>query len=140
MLRLLIEYLREERRYLLISVDDIDYFCKRSKEHLVYDLTRLNEFHPGEPCPVVGVVFTAKDLTFHKRLEPCEVSTLGRCIIEYRRYTAEQIKDILEQRVAEAFQPDAVSEEVLEFLADITAEDFDGDMRVALDLSYTPAT
>ena len=134
MLRLLIEHLRRERKYLLISVDDVDYFCRRSKEHLIYDLTRLSELHPGEPCPVIGVVFTAKDLSFHKRLDPSEVSTLGRCIIDFPTYSSEQIRDILERRVEEAFQPGVVSEQLLEFLSDITAEDFKGDVRVALDM------
>jgi len=35
MIRELIDHLRSEGKYLLISVDDIDYFCKHSKEHLV---------------------------------------------------------------------------------------------------------
>jgi len=133
MIHRLIDHLRSEGKYLLISVDDIDYFCKRSKEHLVYDLTRLNELYPGEPCPVIGVVFTAKDTSFHERLEPSELSTLGRCIIRFQPYTSEQVRDILEQRVEEAFQRGAVSDDVLDFVSDITAEDFKGDVRVALD-------
>jgi cell division control protein 6 len=133
MIRVLIDYLRNEGKYLLISVDDIDYFCKRSKEHLVYDLTRLNELYPGEPCPVIGVVFTAKDTSFHAHLEPSEVSTLGKCIIRFQNYTSEQIRDILEQRVDLSFQSGAVGDEILEFISDVTAEDFKGDVRVALD-------
>ena len=134
MLRRLIDYLNQTKNYLLISVDDIDYFCKRCKEPLVYDLTRLNELNPGEPCPVIGVVFTAKDMSFHRTLEPAETSTLGRCIIKFPKYDSNQIRDILNQRAEEAFVPGAVSEDVLDFISDITADDFNGDVRVALDL------
>jgi len=41
MLRQLVKYLREEDRYLLITMDEIGYFCKHGKEQLVYNLTLL---------------------------------------------------------------------------------------------------
>jgi len=92
----MVKNLREEKRYILISFDEVDYFCKHSRESAVYDLTRLNETSPGESCNVLGVLFIARDLSFHKFLEPSELSTLGFGVVEFPRYSSDQIKDILE--------------------------------------------
>jgi cell division control protein 6 len=135
MLQQLVKYLRDQEKYIFISVDEVDYFYKRSKEHIIYDLTRLPELIPGEPSPIIGEIFISRDLAFKSRLDPSEVSTLGRGIIEFPRYTAQQIKDILEQRVEEAFRAGVVDEGVLEFISDVAARPpVNGDIRVALDL------
>jgi len=135
MLFYLLKSLRDEDKYLIISFDEIDYFCKRSKEHVVYDLTRLNEIDPGLPCRVLGVVFIARDLSFHRFLEPSELSTLGRGVIEFPSYTSEQIKDILLDRVKITFKPASVSDDVLDFISDVVAKPpINGDVRVALDI------
>lgn len=66
MLRRLVKFLRDEGRYLLLAVDDVDALVRREKEDepeggVVYDLTRLNEFYLGEYQQVVGVIFVARD-------------------------------------------------------------------------------
>jgi len=81
MLQQLVKYLRDQEKYIFISVDEIDYFYKRSKEHVIYDLTRLPELIPGEPSPIIGEIFISRDLSFKSRLDPSEVSTLGRGIV-----------------------------------------------------------
>ena len=53
MLRYLLRYLRENKQYALIIMDEIDYLIKTSKDTgIIYDLTRLNEFEPDRPCNV----------------------------------------------------------------------------------------
>lgn len=133
----LIKYLRERGRYLVITLDEIDYFIKHSRDpDVIYDLTRLEEVcKPGEPCNVIGAVFTARSREFHRELDEAALSTLGRLPIEFKPYTSNQILDILDHRVEEAIHPKAVSSEVLEYVADITAKPpVNGDMRYALDL------
>jgi len=133
----LVTYLKDRRRYILVTMDEIDYFIKHSKEpDVIYDLTRLEEvLEPGKPCNIFGVVFTARSREFHKDLDQAALSTLGRIPIEFKPYTASQIIDILDMRVQEAFQPRAVSNEVVEYVADITAaKPINGDLRYALDL------
>ena len=135
MLRQLVKNLREEDRYLLITMDEIGYFCKHSKEQLVYNLTRLNELTIPKPSRVIGVMFIARDLAFHEHLDPSELSTLGRLIVQFPRYTEQQIKDILEVRVGEAFKPGKVDDDLLDFVSDVTGKPpINGDLRVALDL------
>ncbi len=134
-LRQLARFLEDNGRHLLISLDEIDYFIRHTREHVVYDLTRLNELYPEKGCGVIGLIFTARSRRFHDQLDRAELSTLGRNYIDLNPYTSSQIVDILEHRVQEAFKPGAVSSEVLEYVADVTASPpVHGDIRYALDL------
>jgi cell division control protein 6 len=135
MLTQMVKQLRSGGRHVLITFDEVDYYCKHSREHVIYDLTRLNETAPGESCNVLGVIFIARDFSFHKLLEPAEVSSLGLGVVNFPRYSSDQIRDILVDRVELAFKPGRVSDEVLDFVSDITAKHpINGDVRVGLDL------
>lgn len=135
MLCRLVRILEVNDEYLMITADEVSYFLQRSKEHLVYDLTRLNELTLGKPCRILGVMFIARDLSFHKMLEESEKSTLGRLIVRFPRYTGEEIREILDSRVREAFKPGGVEEEALTYISEVTAKPpINGDLRVSLDL------
>ena len=135
LLKALFSYLQEKRRFILLTIDEIDYFVKNfPKEGIVYDLTRLNELS-NKPCGVVGVTFLARETGFHQLLDPAELSTLGRNFIEFKPYTTNQIFDILVRRAQEAFRNGAYSDVTLHFIADITSSNkINGDLRYALDL------
>ncbi|NWG09979.1 MAG: AAA family ATPase [Nitrososphaerales archaeon] len=131
----LIRHLQRTNRYLLISFDEIDYFVKHSKESVIYDLTRLNEISPGRPTCVLGIIFTARSTKFHEKLDRAELSTLGAFPIRFDSYSSKEVFDILEARVGGAFQPRAITNDVLEYIADITSSSpVNGDVRYALDL------
>ncbi len=138
MIRQLVEYLKAEELFLIIAFDEIDYFIQTNpREHVIYDLTRITEMSPGEPSPVIGEIFIARSLRWHERLEPGERSTLGMGIMEFPRYTGIQVREILEDRVSEAFKPSAIGEDTLELVSDVTANPpINGDIRVGLDLLY----
>jgi len=136
MLRYLLVYLRENKQYALIIMDEIDYLIKTSKDTgIIYDLTRLNEFEPDKPCNVKGVIFIARSTEFYSRLDPAELSTLGRVPMEFRPYSIEQVSDILENRAAQAFNPKTTGSDIIDKVADITTSpEVKGDVRYALDL------
>jgi len=141
MLRRLVKFLRDEGRYLLLAVDDVDTLVRREKEDepeggVVYDLTRLNEFYLGEYQQVVGVIFIARNPGFRELLDPSERSTLGHVVIRLPEYTCDQLRDILLERVEEAFQPGAVDEDIIAYVAELASgKEYDpGDCRFALDI------
>lgn len=138
MIRQLIEYLRFEETFLIIIFDEIDYFVLMNpKEHIVYDITRIPEMYPGTPIPVIGGIFIARSTKWHDFLESGERSTLGRGVIEFPRYSSGQIRDILADRVEEAFQPNVILDETLDLISDVTANPpINGDVRVGLELLY----
>jgi cell division control protein 6 len=136
MLRYLLRYLRENRQYALIVMDEIDYLIKTSKDSsIIYDLTRLNEFEPDRSCNVKGVVFIARSTEFYSRLDPAELSTLGRVPMEFKPYSLRQVSDILESRCAQAFNPRAIGSDVIDNVSSITTStEVNSDVRYALDL------
>ena len=136
MLRYLLQYLRQNNEYALIVIDEIDYLVKSSKDiGIIYDLTRLNEYELDKPCFVKGVIFIARSMEFYTKLDAAELSTLGRVPMEFHPYTMQQVSDILESRVAEAFNPKALGSDVIDKVASITTSaEVNGDVRYALDL------
>lgn len=136
MLRYLLKYLRDNSQYALIIMDEIDYLIKTSKDSsIVYDLTRLNEFEPEKPCNVKGVVFIARGTDFYSRLDPAELSTLGRVPMDFSPYTLEQASDILACRCEQAFNPKTIGSDIIDQVAKITTSaEVNGDVRYALDL------
>jgi len=136
MLRYLLRYLRDNKQYALIVMDEIDYLIKTSKDtSLIYDLTRLNEFEPDKSCNVKGVIFIARSTDFYSRLDAAELSTLGRVPLEFSPYTLEQVSDILSSRCAQAFTEKAIGSDVIDKVAKITTSaEVNGDVRYALDL------
>ena len=136
MLRYLLRYMRENKQYALIVMDEIDYLIKTSKDTgIIYDLTRLNEFEPDKPCNVKGVIFIARSTEFYGKLDSAELSTLGRFPMEFHPYNIQQVSDILESRAGQAFSPKAIGSDVIDKVSDITTSaEVNGDVRYALDL------
>ena len=136
MLRYLLRYLRDNNQYALVVMDEIDYLIKTSKDtSLVYDLTRLNEFEPEKPCNIKGVVFIARSTDFYSRLDPAELSTLGRVPMEFSQYSLEEVSDILASRREQAFNPRTMGSDIIDQVARITTSpEVNGDVRYALDL------
>ena len=136
MLRYLLQYLRQNRQYAFIIMDEIDYLIETNKETgIIYDLTRLNEYEPNKPCNIKGVVFIARSMEFYGKLDPAELSTLGRIPMEFYPYTLIQISDILEDRSAQAFTPNAIGSDIIDKVASITkSAEVNSDVRYALDL------
>lgn len=131
-----IKFLTTTEKLGLIIIDEVDYHCKRYvKEKIVYDLTRLDETAPNGYSNIIGVIFIARDSQWTRILDPAELSSLGRIQIKFNPYTSSQLKDILMERSKIAFKPSVVSEEVIDFIADVSSRPpINGDARYALDL------
>ncbi|HZD83576.1 MAG TPA: AAA family ATPase [Nitrososphaeraceae archaeon] len=136
MLRYLLRYLRENKIYALIILDEIDYLIKVTKDSgIIYDLTRMNEFDPEIPGNVKGVIFIARSIEFYSKLDQAELSTLGRVPMEFPIYSIKQISDILISRCSEAFNVKAIGSDVIDEVSKITTSPtVNGDIRYALDL------
>ncbi len=119
--------------FLLIALDELDFYVKRSGPELLYDLTRLYEekLNAVQRISLIGI---AKDTSWIALLDSSTLSTLQQNTLFLARYNASQLKDILEMRVKEAFYEGTVSEEAISLIADIAAEW--GDARYSLELLW----
>ncbi len=135
MLYQLVKYLTSRGKYLLLTLDEIEYYIRQTKDRIIYNLTRINELAPENPCGIIGIIFISRDKSFHSLLDASELSSLGRTTLEFPPYNVKQIHDILEDRVSEAFRRGTVSGDVLDYIADIAAKPpVNSDIRYALDL------
>ena len=136
MLRYLLRYLVENKTFAFIVLDEIDYLIKITKDSgIVYDLTRLNEFDPENPCYIKGVIFIARSTEFYSKLDQAELSSLGRVPIKFPMYTLKQVSDILSKRCSEAFRSRVVGSDLIDKISEITISPVvKGDIRYSLEL------
>lgn len=139
----IIETLAEQKKYLFLVLDDVDYLIRREKQEspnggLVYDLTRLGEYYPTEKLNILGIVFIAQKNGFSDVLDMSERSSLGLLVIRLNGYSQTELRDILRARTMEAFKNDAVSPEILDYVSSLTSwRTYYGDCRYALGLLYS---
>jgi Cdc6-related protein, AAA superfamily ATPase len=129
--------LNEDKEKAILMIDDVDYLLLKTKEPIIYNLTRLNELTPFEEIPIAGVILTAKSIKFRDSLERSEISSLGNQFIMFERYTKQQIFDIIQKRAEEAIKPGAIDEKVLEYVSEVTSSfPINGDIRYAIDVIF----
>jgi len=114
-------------------IDEIDYLAdlvRKTGKDILYQLTRANERLKEGSLTFVGI---SNDLTFKERLDPRVLSTLGEEEIVFATYSVEQIKEILEGRIEQAFVKGAVEDSALNLCSALAGKEH-GDARRAIDL------
>jgi cell division control protein 6 len=130
-LKMLTEILNRKRLYLIVTLDEIDFVIRKDGPDLLYDLTRLtdDEIDMKERVSIITIV---RDIAFRTMLDESTLSTLRQNTIFLEPYTEDQLRDIIADRVKEAFYEDAVSIEAADLIADIASKN--GDARYAIEL------
>ncbi len=117
-------------RVVVIVMDEVDRLVAKNGDDVLYDLTRINSELRSTKVSVIGI---SNDARFTTYLDPRVKSSLGEEEIVFPPYNAIQLKDILEQRASEAFNPRVLGEGVIQLCAAHAAREH-GDARRALDL------
>ena len=131
-----LKYLDKTNRRVLIILDEIGYYVGTKDTSIIYDITRLNEFPNIDKMNVIGVILISRNTNWQKLLDESERSSLGQLILQLKKYSKEELLDILEYRCSEALKPGKISIDVLEYIADTTVNEADSDVRYALDIIY----
>ncbi len=134
LLQLIVEVLESEDRYLLLILDELDYFIKQKGGDILYNLTRLmdDQLNAQQRLSIIGV---GRRIQLDEELfDSSTLSTLQRNIIRFERYNAEQLADILDDRIRMAFEEGAVMPETLQLICEMAAER--GDARYAIELLW----
>ncbi|GBF08725.1 ORC1-type DNA replication protein 1 [Aeropyrum pernix] len=128
----LVKRLSRLRGIYIVVLDEIDFLPKRpGGQDLLYRITRINQ-ELGDRV-WVSLVGITNSLGFVENLEPRVKSSLGEVELVFPPYTAPQLKDILEARAEEAFNPGVLDPDVVPLCAALAAREH-GDARRALDL------
>jgi cell division control protein 6 len=126
--------LDEENAYMVLTLDEFDALIEQEGSEAVYKLTRLQEMRPGKPQRI-SLVSIIRDLKSTEKLDASARSTLQRNVIRLDRYGEDQLKDILNERVAMAFEPSTVPEDVVDLVAELAVSE-SGNARFAIELLW----
>ncbi|WP_309484940.1 Cdc6/Cdc18 family protein [Halorhabdus salina] len=117
----------DKKRNVAVALDEFDQLEQRTE--VIYDLQMLNEKADNK----IGLVMVSNQHPSKLQLDPRSRSRLNCQTLQFKPYTADQLRNILETRVEQAFRPGTVPDEVIEEIAETVAEN-SGDCREALEV------
>ncbi|MBW2991023.1 ORC1-type DNA replication protein [Candidatus Woesearchaeota archaeon] len=120
----------EEKKIILLVLDEIDQLVKKAGDELIYNLTRINSELKNSQTTIIGI---SNDLTFSNNLDPRVRSSLSEEEVIFPPYNAVQLQHILKERSTEAFKKEVLGEGVIQKCAAYAAREH-GDARRALEL------
>jgi cell division control protein 6 len=132
LLEMVVTYLNSHDAYLILTLDELDYFIQMNGPDLLYSLSRASE-ESGGPNRI-SIIAIARDKSFLRSVDAATQSTFMHNVLQLDRYTAPQLVDIMNQRIGEAFKTGAVDPETVELIADMASRW--GDARLALELLW----
>jgi cell division control protein 6 len=95
----LIESLKKTNKNLIICLDEVDQLIRNDQE-VLYDILRINQYENK----FVGIVFISNDPHVFAKVEPRISSSLNMEELEFKSYTLNEMKDILEKRAENALR------------------------------------
>lgn len=119
-----------DRKLIVLILDEIDQLVKKAGDEILYNLTRLNTELKNLQVCIIGI---SNDLLFLDSVDPRVKSSLSEEELVFPPYNALQIQDILRHRCKEGFRENVISYGVIEKCAAYAAREH-GDARRALDL------
>ncbi len=123
----LISMINKEKCVTIVVLDEID---KLKGDEALYNLSRINSDLNNSRVSVIGI---SNDLKFTEFLDPRVKSSLGEENMVFYPYNADQLQDILKDRVQIALKPEKIDSDVIPLCAALSAQEH-GDARRALDL------
>ena len=134
LLHALWDYLDERNKVLVLTLDEIDYYIRTTGEDIVYELSRLTNSLQDVPQRL-NFVFIARDHSFMDVLSPDTLSKLRpQERMDFPSYREDELRNILDERVALAFMDGVVSDEIINYVARNAVEYGHGDARYGIQL------
>ncbi|MFQ5884047.1 MAG: Cdc6/Cdc18 family protein [Thermoplasmata archaeon] len=124
------EKMDEERRIVVIVLDEIDKLVYKSGDDVLYHLSKINDDLEKAKISLIGL---SNDLKFTEFLDPRVKSRLSDEKMVFPPYNANELRDILQQRAELAFENGVINGGVISLCAALAAQEH-GDARRALDL------
>lgn len=131
MLRILRKDLEKRKLHLLIVLDEADMLLKRAGSDIIYKLTRFEE-EGVEARELVSLMLISQKNVFDM-LDASSASTFKRTnIIEFGKYTLDELRDIVAQRAELALHDGTITGDAVDLIAEVSAEW--GDARFAIEI------
>ncbi len=125
------KFLKKERTYLILTLDELNYLLK-SEFDLIYTLSRLNDADLDQNS-FLSLISIVRDFTLLKNLDNSTLSTLQENVLKFKKYTSQQLFEILEQRIKKAVKQGVFDCDLIEYTSNICSDS--GDVRRALNIA-----
>lgn len=131
----ILSHLDEENAYVILTLDEFDYFASIAGSDSVYFLVRTYDEY-SDYLKRLNFIFITRSTSSLSLLDSATESYLLKHIIRFKAYTSKELYDILSYRAKQAFYENVVDNEVIKFIADIEGVDKGGrgNARFALEL------
>jgi len=130
----ILDHIKQNSMNVVFAIDEIDYLVElasKTGRDILYNLTRANEnLGKDSSLTLIGI---SNLLSFKERLDPRVISSLGEEEIVFTNYTVDQIKEILAERIKDAFVDNVIDASALNLCAAMAGQEH-GDARRAIDL------
>jgi len=137
LLSFLVETLEKNNFYVVLALDELEALVGKEGSDPLFRLTRFYEDKPPNTPQRISLICIFREPEceeIFKLIDRSTLSTLGFYTIKLEKYKAYQLKDILNQRVKEAFKENSVLPETVELIADLAGRY--GDARFAIELLW----
>ncbi len=129
----IIDYLDNKKIRLILALDEIESLLKEEGPEALYFLTRIGE-ERNEKSINPSLICILRNPEVLRMLDESSRSSLQSNFIHLKEYDEEQLYGIIKYRASEAFYENAISEETIRFIAEISSER--GDARYAIELLW----
>ena len=131
MLRILRKDLEKRKVHLVIVLDEADVLLKKAGPDIIYKLTRFGEEKVDAREYISLILISQKNVL--DLMDAASASTFKRTnLIEFGKYSYEELRDIVTQRAELAFHEGAVGEDAVDLVAEVASEW--GDARFAIEI------
>lgn len=117
----------------VIIIDEVDKLEKSEISTILYDLSRMEV---SKKYFALILITNYKEFTI--TLDPRVKSSLFLSEIEFKRYSPQELKEILKERIDYGLIPKAISEDMIGYITGYAAKN-GGDARIAIDILYKSA-
>ncbi|MDW8083881.1 MAG: AAA family ATPase [Candidatus Caldarchaeum sp.] len=131
-LEILVKFLSSNGVRLILCLDEVEALIAEEGGAPIYLLTRSGE--DIEEGSLLSLLLVLRELEFLERLDSQTLSGMGANNIHLNEYDRNQLFEILRYRASEAFYRNVISDEVIEFIAEMASERKDA--RYAIDLLW----
>jgi len=120
---------KKENKNVLVILDEVDYALRESGDDILYRLSRIN----NQVSANTSTIIISNDVRVSDYIKPKTQSAFGRVKVIFSPYNADELFDIINERVKLALKKDTISDSVVRKIAEIEAQR-GGDARKALEL------
>lgn len=134
MMLALLNYLEKNNIYIIVALDEFNYFISTEGNDAIYFLVRIYDEY-SDTRKRINYIFISRSTTILNMLDPTTESYILRHMIRFDPYTSDELYDILIYRRDLAFYEGTVDDVVLRYIADNKGIDKggDGNARSALE-------